>query len=73
MHDINDLERRGVCSVFVASVEFVSAAEAQAKALGFDPAAVFTSHPIQDRTDSEMAEIADAAYDNLIQLLTTTP
>lgn len=71
MHDISELERRGVPSVCVASAEFVSAAEAQAEALGFDPAAVFTEHPIQDRTDAEMAAIADAVFDSLVEALTT--
>ena len=35
MHDTVDLEDRGLPSVFVATVEFVSGADAQAKALGF--------------------------------------
>lgn len=70
MHDISELERRGVPSVCVASAEFVSAAAAQAEALGFDPAAVFTEHPIQDRTDAEMAAIADTVFDSLVEALT---
>jgi len=56
--------------VFVASTEFVDAADAQAVALGFDPARVFVAHPIQDRTDSEMATLADAAVDQILQALT---
>jgi len=36
VHDIVDLEARGVPSAFVASTEFVDAADTQAKALGFD-------------------------------------
>ena len=71
MHDISELERQGVPAVFVASAEFVSAAAAQAEALGFDPAAVFTEHPIQDRTDAEMVAIADAAFESLVKALTT--
>lgn len=71
MHDISELERQGVPSVFVASAEFVTAAAAQAEALGFDPAAVFTEHPIQDRTDAEMVAIADAAFESLVKALTT--
>lgn len=71
MHDISELERQGVPSVFVASAEFVTAAAAQAEALGFDPAAVFTEHPIQDRTDAEMVAIADAAFEPLVKALTT--
>ena len=70
MHDITDLERRGVPGVFVASDPFVSAAEAQAEALGFDPARLFVSHPIQDRTDDEMIALADAAVDELISKIT---
>ena len=66
MHDISDLERRGIAAVFVASTEFVGAAAAQAAALGFDPAAVFVPHPIQNRTDHEMAAIADASIDEVV-------
>lgn len=73
MHDISDFERRGVPSVFAASGEFAAAAEAQGTALGFDPAAVFTCHPIQDRSDAEMTLIADAAFDSLLQALTAQP
>lgn len=71
MHDINDLELRGIPGVFVASREFVSAADAQATALGFpDIARVFTPHPIQDRTDDEMRDYADAALDAIVEALT---
>jgi alkanesulfonate monooxygenase SsuD/methylene tetrahydromethanopterin reductase-like flavin-dependent oxidoreductase (luciferase family) len=70
VHDITDLEGRGVPGVFVASTEFVDAADAQAKALGFDPAAVFVAHPIQDRTDDEMRALADAAFEEIVAHLT---
>ncbi len=66
MHVTVDLEARGVPSVFVATEEFVDGAEAQAKALGADPAAVYVEHPIQDRTADEMREIADRAFDALV-------
>ena len=72
MHDIVDLERRGLPGVFVASAEFVDAATAQSAALGFpDVARVFTPHPIQDRTDDEMRAYADAAYDAIVASITT--
>lgn len=72
MHDITDLERRGIPAVFVASAEFVQAAEAQSASLGFPSVArVFTPHPIQDRTDDEMRAYADAAFDDLVVALTT--
>ena len=67
MHDIADLERRGILSVFVATVQFVDGAEVQGKALGFDPAAVWVEHPIQDRADDAMVAIADKAFDELIE------
>ncbi len=69
MHDIVELEGRGVPGVFVATVEFSDGAEAQARALGADPAAVYVEHPIQDRTDDEMLAIADEAFDALMSKL----
>lgn len=70
MHDIADLEARGVPGVFVASMEFVQAAESQATMLGFPAARVFVPHPIQDRTDDEMRAYADAAYDEILARVT---
>ena len=70
MHDITDLERRGVPGVFVASDPFVTAAEAQSEALGFDVARLFVAHPIQDRTDAEIVALADQAVEQLITKIT---
>ena len=71
MHDIVDLERRGVPGVFVASSEFVTAAIAQSTSLGFPSVArVFTPHPIQDRTDAEMRDYADAAFAQIVAEIT---
>ena len=67
MHDIVDLESRGVPGVYVATVEFIDGAEHQAQALGADPAAIFVAHPIQDRTDAEMVAIADRAFEELLR------
>lgn len=72
MHDIADLERRGVPGVFVASDVFVDAAAAQSEALGFPAARVFVAHPIQDRTDEEMVALADAALGQVVALLTSS-
>lgn len=69
MHDTVDLESRGVPSVFVATTEFEDGAEAQARALGAEPAAVYVSHPIQDRTDEEMRAIADDALERILDVL----
>jgi len=69
VHDIVDLEARGVPGVVVASSEFVEAAEAQARALGLPARRVFVPHPIQDRTDEEMRDLADAALDQVLEAL----
>jgi hypothetical protein len=69
VHDIADLEARGVPGVFVATVAFTDGAEVQARALGADPAAVYVEHPIQDRTDAEMRSIADAAFEAVVAAL----
>ena len=66
MHDISDLESRGIPAMFVASTEFRQAAAAQAGTLGFDPAVVFVQHPIQDRTDEEMRVIARTALEEIL-------
>lgn len=67
MHDIRDLEDRGVVSVGIASTEFISAAAAQNASLGYDPAVVFVPHPIQDRTDDEMRALADQAFEAIMR------
>jgi hypothetical protein len=72
VHDIVDLESRGVPAVFVASAQFVDAAVSQSRSLGFPTVArVFTPHPIQDRTDAEMVAYADAAVAEIIAAITT--
>jgi hypothetical protein len=73
VHDIVDLERRGIPGVFVASDVFVDAAQTQGEALGFQPARDFVAHPIQDRTDDEMVALADKAIDHLVEALRTAP
>lgn len=71
MHDINDLELRGIPGVFVASEQFVEAAKAQSAALGFPAVSrVFTPHPIQDRTDDEMITYADVVFERIVDSLT---
>lgn len=66
MHDTVDLEARGIPAVYVATTEFVDGARTQAAALGADPVGVFVAHPIQDRTDAEMAELAEEAFDAIL-------
>lgn len=62
-----DLEGRGIPVVGIATTEFEQAAEAQARALGTDPAYVFVPHPIQDRTNDELHALADAYLDEMLK------
>jgi hypothetical protein len=64
-----NLEARGIPTVGVATTEFIQGAEAQAKALGTDPALVFIPHPVQDRTDDELKQLADQHLDAIVKLL----
>ena len=70
MHDIADLEGRGLVGVFLASSEFGQAAEAQAAALGFPAAHVLVPHPVQDRTDDELRALAEGAYAAVLAAVT---
>lgn len=54
----------------VASAPFQDAAEKQAAALGLPELyRVFVPHPIQDATDDEMRDKADAIIDQLVAAL----
>lgn len=70
MHDLKDLESRGAVAVGIATHEFVDAAAAQNRALGYDPAVVFVAHPIQDRTNAELRALAEAALQPILRSLT---
>jgi hypothetical protein len=73
LHDTVWFEIQGVPAVSIASEEFESAAETQAKALGMiDARCVFVAHPIQDATDDEMRAKADAVIDQVVAALTET-
>lgn len=67
---MTDMESRGIPGVFVASREFASAIDAQARALGADVSFVLVAHPIQDRTDEEMRRLAEASIDEVAASLT---
>ena len=45
MHDIADLEGRGLVGVFLASTEFTEAAQAQSRALGLAVEDIFSLDP----------------------------
>jgi alkanesulfonate monooxygenase SsuD/methylene tetrahydromethanopterin reductase-like flavin-dependent oxidoreductase (luciferase family) len=71
LHDIADLDARGIPGGMIATTAFEEAAKAQGKALGFDPAIVYVPHPIQDRTDQELRDIADQALDSVLAMITS--
>ena len=59
LRDVLDFERDGRPAVLVASSAFTGAADKQAAMLGQpDARRVFVPHPIQDRTDDELRELA---------------
>ena len=70
MHDIADLERRGVVGVFLASDVFAEPARVQGAALGFPAPFVLVPHPVQDRTDAELRAAAHAAYPQVVAAVT---
>ena len=71
MHDSVNLEAAGIPTVFVASDQFVDAAEVQAAALGMPSVRrVFVAHPIQDRTDDEMQALAQRVVDSVLEAVT---
>jgi hypothetical protein len=71
VHDFVALEASEVITAFVASTEFVSAADAQARAFGYSTVpSVFVPHPIQDRTDDEMRALAERALPEILAAVT---
>ena len=70
MHDIADLERRGVVGVFLASRVFAEAARVQGAALGFPAPYVLVPHPVQDRTDAELQAVAEDCYAQVVAAVT---
>jgi hypothetical protein len=72
VHDIADLERRGVVGVFLASEAFAEAARLQGEALGFPAPCVLVPHPVQDRTDAELRAVAEQVYPAVVTALTAS-
>ena len=70
LRDVLEFEADGRPAVLVASSAFTAAADRQAEMLG-QPSArrVFVPHPIQDRTDDELREMARAAAAELAAAL----
>ncbi|HIL15081.1 MAG TPA: hypothetical protein EYG15_03110 [Deltaproteobacteria bacterium] len=73
MHDILELDRRGLPGAVIATEAFESAAAAQSQALGFQPAMVYVPHPIQNRTAEELDRLADEVVDSVLEKLRSQP
>ncbi len=67
LRDVMELEALGRPAVLAASSAFEAAADEQSALLG-QPALrrVLIPHPIQDRTDEELRELARGAVDELV-------
>jgi hypothetical protein len=73
LHDTIRFENEGIPAVAVATHEFLTAARAQASALGRrDYQPVLVPHPIQDQTREEIAVRADQAIGEIVARLTGT-
>jgi hypothetical protein len=71
LRDVASFEGAGRPAVLVASSAFEEAAAHQAEALGQARLRrVLVAHPIQDRTDGEVRELARGAVDEVLRALT---
>jgi hypothetical protein len=70
LRDVLSFEGSGRPAVLVASSAFVDAAAAQAASLGQERLRrVFVPHPVQDRTDEEIHELARGAVEEVLAAL----
>ena len=70
LRDVAEFEKLGLPAVLVSTTGFVDAADAQSKGLGLAALRrVHLPHPIQNRTDSEVAELGRAAVDELLEAI----
>jgi hypothetical protein len=65
-----DLDRRGIPGAMIATTAFEQAYDAQADVLGFAPGVVYVPHPIQNRTEAELRQIADDSVGPIIASIT---
>ena len=71
LRDVLEFESLGRPAVLVASDAFTDAAERQARLLGQpELRRAFVAHPVQDRTDDELREMARAIADETLSALT---
>ncbi len=69
MHDITELDRRGIPGIAVVTEAFRDGAAAQTKALGLNAGIHWVSHPIQNRTEEELERLAKASIEGILALI----
>ncbi|NVO13632.1 MAG: hypothetical protein HXX10_06320 [Rhodoplanes sp.] len=65
-HDLNDLDKRGLAGVSVLTEEFRHAFDQQKAAIGFDAAAIYVPHPMQNKTTAELHAFAEESIDRIL-------
>jgi hypothetical protein len=71
LHDLIELDGRGIPGVNVITTGFTEAAASQSDALGFDPALVVVPHPIQNRTTEEIQRLAEEYFEAILAKIQT--
>ena len=72
-HDLFTLDERDLAGVSVLTEEFMDAFETQRRAIGFDAAAVFVPHPMQNRSRAELEGFADKFCDEILLQICAAP
>ena len=67
LRDVAEFERAGTPGVLIASAAFVDASAREAAKIGHpDLRRVFVAHPVQDRSDQELREMARASVSEIV-------
>ncbi len=72
-HDLSVLDQRGIPGVSMITEEFADAFAAQRRAIGFDGAAIFVPHPMQNRTRAELEGFADKFCEAILLQICAAP
>ena len=64
-----NFDSKGIPGVSVVTTGFTDAVDVQSRAMGFEPAVVYTPHPIQNRKAAEIIKIADDVIEPVLRLL----
>jgi hypothetical protein len=72
-HDLFTLDERDLPGVSVLTEEFMDAFETQRRAIGFDGAAIFVPHPMQNRSRAELEGFADNFCDEILLQICVAP